>query len=246
MTIDDGVPAVERDRAWSGSYTDAVDDVSIAEEPGQLRTAAFTLDALERHRSPGALLDVGCWTGSLLAAGAARGWDVTGVEPSRWASMRARERGLAVRQGTVTSAPLTEGAYDAVVLCDVLEHLWAPLDALDVVRGSLREGGVLLVTVPNAGSAVARMLGRRWWSVLPMHVQYFTPTSLSALLRRAGFEVAETATHPKTFSVRYYADRLGAFISPLRPITRAVGRTGVGDKLVTPNFRDRLLVVAKP
>ena len=35
--------------------------------------------------------------------------------------------------------------------------------------------------LPDAGSALARRMGARWWSVIPTHVQYFTRASLAQL-----------------------------------------------------------------
>jgi hypothetical protein len=52
-------------------------------------------------------------------------------------------------------------------------------------------------------------------------------------------------THPKVFSARYYAERLGGYSrwleSAAEGIVRAVGRA---DGLVAPDFRDRMAVIA--
>lgn len=52
--------------------------------------------------------------------------------------------------GDVCTHPLPEGAYDAVVMSEVLEHVTAPHLALDNVRSALRPGGQLILTVPFA------------------------------------------------------------------------------------------------
>jgi len=235
---------LELDAQWSASYTDAEDEVTLSEEAGQQVTASRGLAAIERYVVPGTLVDLGCWTGSFLVAARARGWRTVGVEPARWAVEQAAARSLDVRQGTLAKVDLPSDTFDAVVMADVLEHLWAPATGVAVARRIVGAGGVLLATVPDAGSVMARMLGRRWWSVVPMHVQFFTAASLTSLLTSTGFRVVEVTTHPKTFSVRYYADRLGAFMPPARPLLAAATRRGLGDRLVTPDFRDRLMVVA--
>ena len=92
---------------------------------------------------------------------------------------------------------------------------------------------------------MARLLGRRWWSVIPTHVQYFTRDSLRLLLERHGFRVVELGTPPKTFSAEYYLGRVGGY-SPAfeRALVGAARRLGVAERPWTPDFRDRMLVIA--
>ncbi|HMC52405.1 MAG TPA: class I SAM-dependent methyltransferase [Acidimicrobiales bacterium] len=233
--------------AVSQAYQEAADPVSLREETGQVATATRALQSIEHFVSPGRMVDVGCWTGSFLVAARQRGWDATGIDPSSWAVARAQERGLDVRQGDLGSDRLDGGAYRLVVLCDVLEHLEDPGRALDAVREMVEPAGALYLTVPDAGSLVARVLGRRWWSVLPMHLQYFTRASLALLLADHGFTVGTVMTDPKAFSVRYYAERLGGYSPRLERLGAAfVDRLRIGERLVAPDFRDRMAVLARP
>ena len=233
------------EEVFEGAYADAVDEVSLEEEEGQVATARRDLARIERWVRPGRLLDVGCWTGSLLVAARERGWQAAGLEPSEWASARARARGCDVTQAVVGAVPLDADSYRAVVATDVIEHLTDPNEALLRIRGALEPGGVLFVTVPDAGSLMARVLGRRWWSVLPMHLHYFTRGSMRALLERSGFDVLDVTTHPKVFSVGYYAGRLAAFAPFMSRLVRASERRGLSERPVAPNFRDRMAVIAR-
>jgi hypothetical protein len=90
-------------------------------------------------------------------------------------------------------------------------------------------------------------MGRRWWSVLPTHVQYFTRASVTRLLEARGYEVLEIDTAPKAFSVRYYLGRIEGY-SPraARALVAAAARAGLADRLWAPDFRDRMLVLARP
>lgn len=229
----------------AAAYTDAADPISVREEPGQVETGRRAIMLVERFVRPGTLADLGCWTGSLLVAARERGWETVGIEPSDWASTRARERGLDVRTASIARHGLDGASQRAVALCDVLEHLTAPGDALDAIHHLLEPGGALYLTVPDAGSRLARIMGRRWWSVLPMHVQYFTRSTLATLLEQHGFDVRHVGTHAKAFSARYYAERLGGYSRALeRLAVTALDLTGGANRLVAPDFRDRLAVVA--
>jgi SAM-dependent methyltransferase len=231
--------------ALTDAYAGAVDEVTLVEEPGQVATADLGLVEIEKQVTPGRLLDVGCWTGSFLVAAQDRGWKVTGVEPSAWAADRARARGVEVHQCELADAPLEPGSFDAVVSCDVLEHLEDPGAAVARFAELLAPGGVLYLTVPDAGSRLARWMGRRWWAVVPMHLQYFSRSSMHLLLSRHGFDVRTVRTHPKRFSVRYYGQRAASFVPGLGDrFVGAVGRWRGADRLIGPDFGDRMEVVA--
>jgi SAM-dependent methyltransferase len=229
------------------AYGDAASEDYVEEEAGQRATARGVLDRLERHVSRGALLDVGSWVGFLLAEARDRGWDVVGVEPSEFASAYARDRlGLDVRTGDLRTADLDGRRFDAVVLGDVIEHLPRPGEALDHIATLLAPGGAICLMVPDAGSRLARAMGARWWSVVPTHVQYFTRASLRTLLGRHGYEVLDVATQPKAFTVRYYLSRIEGYSAPAgRALGRGAERVGLANRMWAPNFRDRMLVIAR-
>ena len=229
-------------------YENAESEDYVEEEAGQRLTARRALGRIERWvPAQGRMLDLGCWVGFLLAEARDAGWETVGVEPSEFASEYARERlGLDVRREDLFTADLPEGAFDAVVLGDVIEHLVDPAGALDRIASLLAPGGVVYLALPDAGSALARRLGARWWSVIPTHVQYFTRASLFTLLRRRGFTPLWAGTDPKTFTVRYYLDRLGGYSPPVAgALVRAAEAAGVADRPWAPDFRDRMAVVAR-
>ncbi len=238
-------------------YAEAASDAYLEEEAGQRETARRVLARIERHLPieprdgvgrRRRLVDLGCWVGFLLSEAENRGWEAVGVEASEFASAYARDRlGLDVRTGDLLSSPLPLGQFDAVVLGDVIEHLPRPGEALDRMAALLRPGGVAWIALPDSGSVVARVLGRRWWSVIPTHVQYFTRQSMRALVERHGWEVLEISTAPKAFSVRYYAERLAGYSPPVaRLLVRSARAAGVADRLWTPDFRDRMGFIARP
>jgi SAM-dependent methyltransferase len=237
------------DAELESAYADAASDDYVEEEAGQRETARRMLARIEAHAPQrGAILDLGCWVGFLLAEARERGWrEQVGIEPSAFASDYARDRvGLDVRTDDLFTAPLPEGHFDAVVLGDVIEHLPRPGEALDRIASLLGPGGVAWFALPDAGSRVARALGARWWSVIPTHVQYFTRGSIRTLLERHGFEVLEVATAPKAFSVGYYLSRIEGYSKPVgRALVRGASAAGIAERMWAPDFRDRMFVIAR-
>lgn len=229
------------------AYARAESDDYLAEEEGQRATARVVLDEIERHAPRGNLVDLGCWLGYLLSEAEARGWHGIGVEPSEFASSHARDRlGLDVRTTDLFDAGLPARAFQAVLLGDVIEHLPRADLALDQIAALLASEGVLAMAVPDAGSRLARLMGARWWSVIPTHVHYFTRRSIRVLLERRGYRVLSITTSPKAFTVRYYLGRIGGYSGRLGDgLVATAERLGVADRLWAPDFHDRMLVVAR-
>ena len=137
-------------------------------------------------------LEIGCGSGQNLDRLAGLGLDVAGVEPDAAACAAARGRGLAVWQGVAEALPDAVAArrFDLVVLTHVLEHCLDPAAALAQAAGRLAPGGRMVVEVPNNACAGARAAGACWhWLDVPRHLNFFTETSLRALVARTGLAV---------------------------------------------------------
>ena len=123
------------------------------------------------------------------------GWRVRGTERSPSAAQQARDVfHLDVSAVDVDELVAAGSTYDAVVLWHVAEHLRAPHETIGGIARLLRPGGVLLIAVPNFGSPEAR-IGRAGWFHLdvPRHLVHFTPATMTAILKDAGFRPAKVS-----------------------------------------------------
>ncbi|HEV8584861.1 MAG TPA: class I SAM-dependent methyltransferase [Methylomirabilota bacterium] len=156
------------------------------------------LRLLEGER-PGRLLDVGCAGGELAALLAERGWKAHGAEGEPALVEAARARGVDARAMDLDRAPLPwpDGAFDAVIAAEVIEHVVDTDRLLAEMARVLRPGGVLVVTTPNLASLENRLrllLGRypMWMDVGVAgtgHLRYYTPRMLRHQLGAHGFRV---------------------------------------------------------
>lgn len=139
------------------------------------------------------VLELGCATGDLGRALGKRGAGVSGVELDAAAAALARPHYREVVAGDVTDpailAHFPDGAFDAVVFGDVLEHLVDPWTTAKGWVKKLAPGGHLVVSIPHLGhaSVVASLLSGSFdyqgMGLLDRtHLRFF---SLEGLLRLA-------------------------------------------------------------
>lgn len=157
-----------------------------------VRNFASNLAILDEFAACGSLCDVGCATGHFLSAAQASGrfTALTGVDVSTAAIAQVRARiGCATAVGRVETMP-APGRFDVVTMWETIEHVAEPVAALAAVRAWMRPGGVLAIGTGDNASLVARLLGRRWWYLVPPdHCVYFNRTALAIALARAGLRV---------------------------------------------------------
>jgi SAM-dependent methyltransferase len=184
----------------------------------------FVVRALESCESRnGILLDVGCGGGLFLRLLAERNYRVVGIDYSVNAAGAAWHRNsVPVVCGDLAQAPFSPGSCSAITLFHVLEHLHDPCSYLDSARILLRQGGRLVVQVPNAGSWQFKLLGEHWTGIdVPRHLFNFRAGDLMGLLERHGFEVVRC----KYFSLRDNPAGLATSLAhTLDPMVRRVLR----------------------
>jgi len=177
---------------------------------------------LTQYKQGGALLDLGCSSGSFLETLKGKAWDLYGIEMSTESARRAKARcGANVFVGDILDAPFKPGSFDAITCFHVFEHLYRPLEVLRKVAEWLRPGGIFYVLVPNIDSAGRRVFRSYWYALeLPRHLYHFSPKSLSRLANSVGLEEVSLTTHREVFieySAHYIADDLLKGIGIFRP-----------------------------
>jgi SAM-dependent methyltransferase len=151
---------------------------------------------LGRHPSPGAILDIGCSYGALLAQ-FPETWRRVGVEPSAHACHLARTRlpGGEILPGSLGSVSLPEKAFEVITMVDTIYYLPQPIRDLSRLADLLKPGGVILIESPNFANRgmVYRWLGHAFDDTW---MYFYTPRSLAKILNRAGLQVVDRMDLP--------------------------------------------------
>jgi len=145
------------------------------------------------------LLDVGAGTGDFLVAAKKNGWSVEGVEPSRDARLRSREKKMELLP---SMGELPEKEFQVITLWHVLEHLPDLEKQIAKLHRHLADEGVLIVAVPNYRSYDARHYQEFWAAYdVPRHLWHFSRTAIDKLFAKRGMKVMRTS--PMIFDPYY-------------------------------------------
>ncbi len=187
-------------------YSEVVDPEYEQEREGRGENFARIIKLLKKIKPGGRLLDVGAATGIFMELAKDAGWEVYGVEPSRWACSRAREQGLNVWEGDFLQYPEDE-KFDVITMLDIIEHMATPGLAFKKARSLLKEGGILVITTPDIESLAAKLMGKRWWHLRPAHVNFFTKRTLLKASELFGFRLVKLRYYVWNFSLHYLITR---------------------------------------
>jgi len=227
-------------------YGECVDESYVEQGTARSINGHLSLNTLKRFAKEGRLLEVGASTGYFLNA-ARVDFDVVGLEPSAWAARIARERfKLDVREAAFEPGKLEAASFDCVAMIDVIEHVVDPLETLREAARVLKPGGLLYLVTPDIGSLSARLLGASWWGLRPAHIYYFDRRTMTAMLEKAGFEVALVKSFGRIFSWGYWASRMRNYPAPVyRSILTLISGLDIEDKLLYLDTRDSMEVCAR-
>lgn len=133
----------------------------------------FISDAVSlKSKTAARVLDVGCGNGVISRHLGRLGFNVLGIDISDQTIAKARELNTLpnVRFDVLSAEQLVAqgDTFDVIVCSEVLEHLQHPSSLLEVLYQSLKEDGILVVTVPN-GTGPRELLVTR--PVLKMRAQ---------------------------------------------------------------------------
>jgi 2-polyprenyl-3-methyl-5-hydroxy-6-metoxy-1,4-benzoquinol methylase len=158
-------------------------------------------------------LDIGCGGGTLLytAREELSLRSVSGVELNEvYADLARRRLDASILNQNYVSG-LFKKQFDLLINTKVLEHVADPLPFLKEMYDDLRNGGLLFIEVPDVSDMYSLPpTHERFW--IP-HIYFFSGNTLSALLRKVGFQIVAhrvIKTHRKRSYLQFVAEKTEA------------------------------------
>ena len=161
----------------------------------------------------GRILDVGCGAGFFLNEAKKRGWDVYGIEPSKFAAEFAKKTfNLKIIHGNYENLEnYFNKKFDVIYSHGVLEHISNPNAYFKKIKFFLKKKGLIFSSTANDFNFLQMlyMVGKKnfencktlkvnpWFLVPPEHINYFNHTSIKKLYQRSNLKILnQTSTFP--------------------------------------------------
>ncbi len=169
------------------------------------------------------------------------------MEPSAWDTAEAQRHGLNVIEGTQDAPQLAGKQFDALTMWDVIEHVADPSAELKKAHALLKQEAALYRRAYHeCGQPDGQIDGRQLVVIHAYTHPYFSEHTLSAMMRRDGFEIVWVGCAAVT-CVSTISSLALAISSPRlgRLARRVVDGLGVADKAVPVNFGDLFAVYGR-
>jgi SAM-dependent methyltransferase len=218
---------------------DPLSDLSAAEDV--YWAVANALETRGLRQSGRRILEVGSGLGYFTYALARRGYDIRAIDISETAVESARRRfgELFTRADLADYALAHPDSFDAVIACEVIEHLADPVAFVKLAFALVKPGGHLILTTPNRSFFGSDVL---WETDLPpVHFWWYSEQSIEALMRQIGGRIEFVDFTPYQKRVPLYMpadppidvptrspilDQRGRVLRPPSVLSRAKRRVG--------------------
>ena len=168
--------------------------------------------ALQRIGSNERILEVGAGTGAFIARCLQKELDVVGLELNASAIEEARIKALPIQNNDLlTFATSHEGYFDTVCSFQVLEHISDPRSFIGSMVLALKQGGSLMISVPNADSFLK--YDYNLLDMPPHHMTRWNKQSLMSLTKLFSLKLEEVRYEPlEGYHVHYFLKVYSALI----------------------------------
>lgn len=153
---------------------------------------ALVREILESLLATGSILDIGCGTGGLLAPLSSR-YQTYGIEINPGASAIAEARGVSIVARDLDEVASIGRTFDAVVACDVIEHVFNPRELVQRMLAQTADNGFVVISTGNADAWSWALAGSRfWYCYLPEHISFVSPGWFQRQAAGLGAQVVKT------------------------------------------------------
>lgn len=192
------------------------------------------------------ILEVGCATGFFLSEAKKRGYNVEGIEISKFASDYAKKKfNINVYNGTIENFK-TKNKFNVIVLLDVIEHVLSIDSLFKRIKELCENDSILIISTPITDNILVKTLKKRWIQYRPEHLIYFNRKSIQQYLINEGFSILKTGYLKRKYNLKSVVEKLNQMNKTLGKLFMfLINLLKLKNKSISLNLKDVYLIYAK-
>lgn len=184
-------PRPNQKELYSKDYYQGKADYSYIDERENKKFASYVWKArvrnIKKFVREGNFLDIGSSFGGFLESAREEGFQIQGVEISKYAARYANENGIPTFNGSLAEAKFPSAHFSVITMVEVIEHIENPSLFFKELTRILKPGGLLLLQTANFDGWQAKEEGSQYHYYMPGHVFYYSDRILKNILTNLNF-----------------------------------------------------------
>ena len=240
--------AVLSNKKIEHKYNNVVDNIYIDEitQREKYFSSLFKKISYNFHKDQ-SVLEVGSYYGVFGNIIKPNVKNYSGLELSKHGSNYSKKNyNLEIFNETIEEHSKRQFKYDIIVMADVIEHFSNPFKMLEIIETILKPDGLLIFTTYNMDSLYARITGKNYHWILPMHLFYFSNKTLKNICLENNLKIYKIKNDSRVVSFYYLLNKLALIFPKLKFLFQYINKIKKFQKInVNVNLFDLNIYFAK-
>ena len=199
-------------------YGDVIDEQYIQSIEFKRRYFENTFEKIKKYiNSSKEVLEIGSYYGVFGSIINKKVKKYKGIELSGHAAEFAKKKySLDVESKSIDQHLDSIEKLDVIIMSHVIEHLDHPFEDLKKIRDKMTKSSIFIFSTYNMDSFIAKILGKHYHWIMPMHKFYFSKSFLKKFMDDNSLELVETITDTHTTSLKYFFTKIKAILPFLK------------------------------
>ena len=229
-------------------YNNVVDNIYIDEIPQRQKYFSGLYKKISHNFNKNqSVLEVGSYYGVFGNIIKPNVKNYSGLELSKHGSDYSKKNyNLEIFNETIEEHSKRQFKYDIIVMADVIEHFSNPFKMLEIIEKILKPDGILIFTTFNMDSLYAKITGKNYHWILPMHLFYFSNQTLKNICLENNLKIYKIKNDSRVVSFYYLLNKLALIFPKLKFLFQYINKIKKFQKInVNVNLFDINIYFAK-
>ena len=240
--------AVLPNKKIENKYNNVVDNIYINEIPQREKYFLNLYKKISHNFNKDKLvLEVGSYYGVFGNIIKPNVKNYSGLELSKHgADYSKKNYNLEIFNETIDEHSKKQFKYDIIIMADVIEHFSNPFKMLETIETILKPEGLLIFTTYNMDSLYAKITGKHYHWILPMHLFYFSNKTLKNICLENNLKIINIKNDSRVVSFYYLLNKLELIFPKLKFLFQYINKIKFLQKInINVNLFDLNIYFAK-